>query len=271
MSAADPTEPSPVQFALLAWRRWFAPADWRGPTAPLLLIWLICMIAMPITEWLWGEQALLAGVVVTVLLQAGLVVLLLAHAISWRRAVLTALAVVLIAWSAEAIGVATGFPFGPYHYTARLQPQLAGVPLLIPLAWLMMLPPTWAVAQQIAGRQPVWRWALSSALAFTAWDLFLDPQMVHWELWTWDTSGQYFGIPFVNFVGWLAVSAVLSLITRPPALPHRALATVYALTWLTETVGLILFWGLYGPAVAGCAGMGLFVWLGRRSLFPAKG
>ena len=46
----------------------------------------------------------------------------------------------MIGWTAEAIGSKTGFPFGAYHYTDRLQPQLLGVPLLIPLAWLMMLP-----------------------------------------------------------------------------------------------------------------------------------
>jgi hypothetical protein len=50
---------------------------------------------------------------------------------------------------------------------------------LVPLAWLMMLPPAWAVARLVAGGPGI-AFILTAALAFTAWDLFLDPQMVAW-------------------------------------------------------------------------------------------
>jgi len=88
--------------------------------------------------------------------------------------------------------------------------------------------------------------------------------MVHWGLWAWDQPGQYFGIPLVNYAGWLLVSGLITLLARPPSLPTRPLLVVYSLTWLIETVGLILFWGLYGPAAAGFAGMGIFVLWGWR-------
>ena len=39
---------------------------------------------------------------------------------------------------AESIGVATGWPFGPYTYADTLGPQILGVPAVIPLAWVMM-------------------------------------------------------------------------------------------------------------------------------------
>ena len=165
----------------------------------------------------------------------------------------------MVAWTSEAVGSKTGFPFGAYHYTDRLQPQLLGVPLLIPLAWLMMLPPAWAVAQRITRRSTGLLFVAVSALAFTAWDLFLDPQMVNWGLWVWDQPGQYFGIPLVNYAGWFLVSALITVLARPSALPTRPLFVIYALTWLIETMGLILFWGMYGPAAAGFIGMGLFV------------
>lgn len=257
---------------VMRWRNYLASPDWHGGTRFFLFAWVACMIPMPIIQWITGDDGLTAGIYLSVLMQGTLACLFLKQAAGWRRTAAIAAIVAAAAWASEAIGSKTGIPFGAYHYTELLQPQLLGVPILIPLAWLMMLPPAWAVAQRITGytgasKGPSARivFIVVSALAFTAWDLFLDPQMVHWGLWTWDEPGQYFGIPLVNFAGWLLVSALITVLARPPDLPARPLLVVYTLTWVIETVGLILFWGLYGPAVAGFAGMGLFVLLGWRS------
>ncbi len=248
---------------VLNWRNRLSSPDWRGGAGVLLIAWLACMISLPIVEWVAGERGLIAGVVVSVLLQASLVVLLLYQALGGRRTAAIVATVVVVGWAAEAVGSKTGFPFGAYHYTARLQPQLLGVPLLIPLAWLMMLPPAWAVGQRITRRSTGLAFVAVSALAFTAWDLYLDPQMVHWGLWTWDQPGAYFGIPLVNYAGWFLVSALITVLARPAAgpaaLPVRPLFVVYTLTWIIEAVGLMLFWQLYGAAAVGFIGMGLFV------------
>lgn len=231
-----------------------------GHMTPLLAAWVLALLAMPIVQWAVGHPGLIAGVILGVLLQASLAVLFLAQAAPFRRTARTVLAVVAVAWASEALGSKTGFPFGAYDYTPTLQPQLLGVPLLIPLAWLMMLPPAWAVAQRITGRTSGLVFVVVSALAFTAWDLFLDPQMVHWGLWVWEDGGAYFGIPLVNFAGWLLVSGLITAVARPLALPDKPLTVIYTLTWLIETVGQVVFWGLYGPAACGFVGMGVFVW-----------
>jgi lycopene beta-cyclase len=245
--------------------------DWAGAAGKLLIAWVTTMIAMPIAQWIIGDPSLIAGIILSVLLQGSLAAFFLVRAGGARRALLVVATVVLIGWAAEGLGSHTGFPFGAYHYTDTLQPQLLGVPLLIPLAWLMMLPPAWGVAQRITGRASGPLFVIVSGLAFTVWDLFLDPQMVHWGLWAWDQPGAYFGIPLVNYAGWFAVSALITAVARPPALPARPLLVVYTLTWLIETVGLLLFWGLYGPALAGFVGMGVFVvvaWKARLSGRP---
>jgi lycopene beta-cyclase len=71
----------------------------------------------------------------------------------WPRTLQTLLIIAVLTWLVEAVGSATGLPFGQYSYTDNLQPQLAHVPLIIPLAWFMMLPPAWAIAQKVAGPQ----------------------------------------------------------------------------------------------------------------------
>lgn len=233
----------------------------RLPAPGLLAVWVLSMIALPIGRQVFGEAAIPAGITLGALLQVSLVLVLLRQ--TWRvaRTLWTAAGVILLAWLVELTGSTTGYPFGSYHYTALLQPQLGGVPLLIPLAWLMMLPPAWAVGQRLAGSTSGPAFIGWSALALTAWDLFLDPQMVAWGLWTWAEPGGYFGIPWVNFLGWLLASALITLAVRPILLPARPLLLIYTITWLLESIGLIFFWGLPGPGLVGFIGMGSLLWL----------
>lgn len=240
-------------------------AAWSGLTAVgqgLLAAWLLTMICVPILfYWRWGDRAIRGGITAGVVLQAATVLAVVAPAWGVGRTAVAAAWVLLLGWAVEFVGSRTGFPFGRYHYTGRLQPQLGRVPLLIPLAWLMMLPPAWAVADAITAGTRGPAFVVVSALAFTAWDLFLDPQMVGWHLWQWEQPGGYFGIPWVNFLGWALASAVMTAVVAPAALPGAPLLLVYGLTWALETVGLGLFWGQPQPAAVGAVGMGIFLLL----------
>ena len=223
----------------------------------LLALWVLEMISVPILRWIWGEQAERTGIVLGVLLQFAAVIAVLAT--TWRPTQLlaTVSVVAALAWLVEFVGSQTGIPFGRYHYTNRLQPHLQGVPLLIPLAWLMMLPPAWAVGARLGSG---WMGtALIAGLAFTAWDLFLDPQMVRWRFWQWEQPGGYVGIPWVNFLGWFATSVVITAIVQPTDLPVAPLLLIYTITWALETIGQAVFWDLQTSAVVGFIGMGIFV------------
>ncbi len=235
-----------------------------------LTLWLLTMISLPVIGWVFGEAALIRGMSFGVLMQGIAVLAILARAWGIKMTARVFIIVGVLSYFAELIGSTTGFPFGKYHYTAVLQPQLGGVPLLIPLAWMMMLPPAWAIADLIIARrfhtaranvQSIALHAFISALAFTAWDLFLDPQMTGWGFWVWEIPGQYFGIPLINFAGWMLVSGLLTLAVRPKDLPVSPLALVYILTWLLQTIGQGIFWNQPAPAAFGFLGMGLFVLL----------
>lgn len=237
-----------------------------------LAAWLATLIATPISLWILGEQVFPVMASLGVLVQLLAVVLALSLGWNWR-AILTALGwIAVFTWVVEWIGSATGLIFGQYAYTQAMQPQLGGVPIIIPLAWAMMLFPSWAVVQAILEpyRQRVGRmygliFAALSGLAFTAWDLYLDPQMVGRGLWRWDEPGAYFGIPLSNFVGWWLVSSLLTLIVRPKKLPVPPLSLVYMLTWLFQAIGLGIFWGQSGAALSGFVGMGVIcLWAWRQ-------
>jgi lycopene beta-cyclase len=236
------------------------------PAWLLYFLWLLLMIMLPHVLRLGGESLLIWSLNAAVLLQAAAVLAILWPC--WGGAkTLRALAIVaILSWAAEFLGSSTGIPFGSYSYTERLQPQLFHVPLLIPVAWLMMLAPSWAVATLLVGRARWLLFALLSGVAITAWDLFLDPQMVAWGLWVWETPGGYFGIPWVNFAGWILTGALITLAVRPDRLPILSLLLIYTTTWLLESVGLAFFFGLPGPAVVGFVVMGGLVMMAGRGV-----
>lgn len=230
---------------------------WGWP-ALLIALWMMILLYIPFVERTWGEKVFPASIALSVLIQSTIVVFLITRAIGTQRTVNMAGKVVFLTWAIEVIGTATKLPFGSYRYTKHLQPQLMNVPLVIPLAWLMMLPPAWTVARCLSGRRSGVAFIVLSALAFTAWDLFLDPQMVKWGLWIWEGTGHYFGIPWVNFVGWILASGFITALVHPTALPERPLLLIYSLTCIMETAGLLLFWDLHGPALFGFTIMATF-------------
>lgn len=236
----------------------------------LMAAWVLVMVSIPIVRWVVGDGVLHWSVIAGVALQAAAVLAVLHGAWGGKETLRVAAIVIPLAWLVERIGSTTGVPFGAYHYTATLAPLLGGVPLVIPPAWLMMLPAAWAVAAVITGRSCGWQFVVVAALAFTAWDLFLDPQMVAWGYWVWAEPGGYFGIPWVNYLGWFAAAALITLAVRPrrlePGQALRPLVGVYAITWFLQSVGLALFWGMPGPGLAGCLGMGIFVVISLRNL-----
>jgi uncharacterized membrane protein len=170
--------------------------------------------------------------------------------------------VVLGGFAVEALGVATGFPFGAYSYSGALGPRLLGVPLVIPLAWAWMAYPAWLAAGRLTANRLV-RVPLA-AVGLAAWDLFLDPQMVAEHYWTWQHPHPALpgvpGVPVGNYLGWLAVALVLmalvSIVDRPPA-DDRLLLAMYLWTYASNILAHAVFLGLPGSAVWGALGMGL--------------
>jgi putative membrane protein len=165
---------------------------------------------------------------------------------------------------AESVGVATGVPFGRYEYGTSLGPAVLGVPLVIPLAWVMMAWPAYLVGVRLAPtravRIPV------AAVALASWDLFLDPQMVDAGHWRWDDPHPALpgvpSVPLTNYAGWAAVAVLLMLVLdrAVPTGPSTMDALAYGLylwTYFASVLAHLVFFGLPGSAFWGGIGMGL--------------
>jgi putative membrane protein len=121
----------------------------------------------------------------------------------------------IIAYLMEEIGVRTGLIYGAYHYSDLLGPKLGHVPIIIPLAWFMMIYPAWTVAHALLsgvdthalpGRTAQ---ALIAAGVVTGWDMVMDPGMTAAGNWIWEQGGAYFGVPLQNYFGWLLTTFLI--------------------------------------------------------------
>ncbi len=133
---------------------------------------------------------------------------------------------------AEYAGIHWGVPFGSrYIYHDDLLPRVAGdVPLFIPLAWFVLAYAPLVLLRRFrgddgrnGGNQRLWTKVLLCSLGLVAADLFLDPLATSVQAWTWAEKGEYFGIPLLNYLGWLLVGFLIYsgffLLQRPGTIP----------------------------------------------------
>jgi uncharacterized membrane protein len=227
---------------------------------PLLLAVLLVLtaIAYPLTSG--GNRDAVSWAIVVLGGSLSVVHATLSRGARTGLGLLLLVAVTAVAF--EAVGLATGIPYGSYTYSGALGPTLLGVPFLVPLAWLMMAWPSWLLAERLAApirrsrRRPV-RVAWAAAI-FAAWDVVLDPQMVQAGYWTWarprpglpgiDT------VPLTNLLGWLVAGTTLMLLldalvarTSAPGSPRIG----------GEAPFLVLGWMTLGGALAHAGWLGL--------------
>ncbi len=255
-------------------------------TAPAAAVAAAAAVLTQIAYPLLGGEALRAATILAVALFAAASLLHAAAVHGPRTGLLVLAAATGTGLVAEAVGVATGRPFGEYSYAGTLGPQLLGVPLLVPLAWTMMSYPALLLARRLTGNRPLRRGLvpLLGGATLAAWDLFLDPQMVAAGHWTWAYPDPGLpgvpGIPLTNAAGWLLVGTVMTAVLdrvvpgasrRAPAPPALEVlpAALLAWTWLGSVLANVAFFGRPWVALYGGVALGALVVPYLRTLHRA--
>jgi putative membrane protein len=115
-----------------------------------------------------------------------------------------------VTWSAESLSIATGFPFGGYHYTEVLGTPAGAVPLVIMPAYFVTGYLAWTMGTVFLGslgrgieKRNLLVLPCVASLLMVMWDLCMDPVKSTIDgAWIWEDGGAYFGVPISNFLGW---------------------------------------------------------------------
>jgi uncharacterized membrane protein len=189
------------------WHRIGHVAAWHG-----LLLWLL--------TWLSAAANIATGllhdvgppVVQATALTIPLLLFAFLHGtVQYRFRDLLVFAIIVVGVSNvfENLSIATGFPFGRYHYNDKLGPKIFQVPVVIGLAFIAVGYLSWMLARILvrAPARPVGHCTFAvpvvASFIMVAWDLSFDPlASTVRQVWIWQNGGSFFGVPATNFLGW---------------------------------------------------------------------
>jgi uncharacterized membrane protein len=172
-------------------------------------------------------------------------------------------AVYALSFTSEHLGTGYGIPFGGYSYTTLLGIRVGPrVPALIPLSWFLMALPSWVIARAAFPGSRIARIGLA-AFGLVLWDLALDPAMSSLtSYWRWEETGPYYGMPWMNLVGWyvtgLALMGAIEFLAREGALDGLPVR------WMLTYWGVVLLMPIGMLAAAGS-------WMGVVTTLVAVG
>jgi uncharacterized membrane protein len=134
----------------------------------------------------------------------------------WKDAGAFVLIVLVVTFSLENIGVATGVPFCRYYFeVGATLPHIGLIPMVVGPLWFGMGYFSWIVAEtlllepddQSRTKFQIVSLPLVAAFVMTQWDAVMDPpEATISKAWVWHDGGAHFGVPLSNYLGWLLTS-----------------------------------------------------------------
>jgi putative membrane protein len=150
------------------------------------------------------------------------------------------------AYGIEYVGATTGLPYGEFAYQIPLGPMLSDtVPLGLPVFFMPLVLNAYLLCLLLLGERA--RSALVRVpvvvAAVVAVDLVLDPAAVALGFWAYE-SGSYYGVPWLNFAGWVLSATVATMLVDAAfdrtALLDRVRSCPFV---LDDLVSFVLLWG----------------------------
>jgi putative membrane protein len=178
----------------------------------------------------------------------------------WKGCVLLVAACLLVTFAMENLGVATGFPFGRYHFEVEPGWRIGAIPVIVGPLYFAMGYVAWTLAGvllddadlRLDRASNVIALPIVAAFVMTQWDLAMDPPASTLErAWIWHAGGAYFGVPLSNFGGWLLTTWLFfqafalmmrrwpALFVRPAFRSRRDVQIAAALLFLAVGLGFV--------------------------------
>ena len=196
--------------------------DAFGSVLPLLVILVVGLLVMPIAQWGTGQSGFMSGIILGVLLQTTIGVLFLAQAAGMRRVV--GIVLIVLRWRGRPNSSAPQpRPVRRVRLYQQASAATAGRAAAGPAG--VADDAAAGVGRRTADHRPCFRRGLRRGQRVGVHRVGSLSRSADGALGAvgLGRGGPYFGIPLANFAGWLLISALITALARPPALPQTPL------------------------------------------------
>lgn len=183
------------------------------------------------------------------------------------RGLLVLLTLGVFALVVETIAVKTGLPYGKFSFGDALGYKLLGTtPWPVAFAYPpLLLGAFWLARKVTGGKGATMLTALFSVIA----NVVVTPALTRMQLWNWETPGPFYGVPIMNFAGWLITGLLGALVLSAlwgETKTRRSLGySLFAIVWFWAGVNLGLQqWLPGGIGIAIGFMLLLIVWQEKR-------
>lgn len=244
-----------------------------GITLFFLLIFIYMLASLLLTSVV-KLPALPGGLYFKVIFLTTMTLLYFAYMRGWKTALSVVVFFAIFCWAVEDLSIHTGFPFGHYYYSDMLGFKIDVTPALLGFNYFWMLVvPSYFIANLITDGTPFSSAKTIKGILFTAFisaiivagiDMVADPlDATRFHEWVWTKNNYlgYYGIPYVNFLGYIIAMTpayfVLKMIERKfDAKPIGPLSfCIVAIPLLIYFISFLLY---SVPGLAGVFLVGLF-------------
>ncbi len=178
---------------------------------PLIIVTYVFFLAGALWNTLGLFESVMSFTTPFVLIVTAIVSWVLTYSMTMKSGI--AFGIIFVGtWAIEALGVATGFPFGSYLYTDVLGWKVLGVSLVIPFAWVSVISSSDAVVGHFFGKSSI----VLVALFATIFDFFLEFAAEALDYWHWGSMPP----PLSNYLSWFFISLTAAALLRDTA-PRR--------------------------------------------------
>ena len=160
-----------------------------------------------------------------------------------KKGVLIILLLGLFALFIENFAILTGFPYGNFYYLNQLGFKIGAVPWTVAFTWTPLLFGCLGFARLLLKKYKplnIFAFVLLTCFLMVTTDLVLDPGAVALDFWRWQSPGFYYGVPLINFFGWIVSSLLGTLLFL--FLENTFLYRKISLTLLNSWKYSLVFW-----------------------------
>ena len=152
------------------------------------------------------------------------VVILITDKSDKKKLIPFAIAIVVLGYIIEAVGVKTGIIFGDYSYGKSLGPKVFGTPLIIGWNWIMLIYCSTIIVTGFTSN----RYFISflATVLMVVFDMVLEGPAGILDMWNWDWAN----VPIQNFIAWFITSWIFNgaLQLRKIELKNPIAGTLYS-------------------------------------------